>query len=86
MNTQTLKAAVRNGPYAWPGGYPLIYIMYDGEVLCHKCIKDNYKLVAKATHDKDKSGWGFQCADINWEDNNCYCAHCGNKIDSAYEE
>jgi len=33
------RAAVRNGAYAWPGGYPLFFICSDGAALCHKCAK-----------------------------------------------
>jgi hypothetical protein len=27
------RKAVRNGPYAWPGGYPLFFVTSDGAAL-----------------------------------------------------
>lgn len=27
-------------PYAWPGGYPMGYLMDDGEYLCARCVND----------------------------------------------
>jgi len=32
-NTKQLKAAIRSGPYAWPGGYTIIFFTLDGSAL-----------------------------------------------------
>ena len=33
-----LRWALKN-PFAWPGGYNIVGITYDGGVLCHDCIR-----------------------------------------------
>jgi len=83
-STLDLKNLIRQ-PYAWPGGYPRYAIMADCEALCVKCCKSEFKLILKETRDKGtRSGWCFYGVDINWEDNDLYCVHCGDRIESAY--
>ncbi len=85
--TQPFKQLLRNGPYAWPGGYPMYAVMNDGECLCFKCAKANAKLIIADTRANDRhSGWTFAAHDINWEDASLYCAHCNTRIESAYAE
>ena len=48
MTIKTLsdfRAAMRNGPYAWPGGYPLYFITSDGAALSFDAVKENLRLV-----------------------------------------
>ena len=85
MKTLDFKNLIRE-PYAWPGGYPKYAVMSDCEALCAKCAKDNAKLIIRATRDNNHSGWGCAGVDINWEDTELYCAHCGDAIPSAYGE
>ncbi len=85
MGTTEFKNFVRE-PYAWPGGYPKYALMNDGGCLCHKCAKDNAKLVIRSTRDGERDGWNCAGVDINWEDNALYCDHCGELIESAYGE
>lgn len=74
-------------PYAWPGGYPKFLLMADGEALCKKCAKSEYRLISNATRDNDKTGgWMAYGIDINYEDDSLYCAHCSGKIESANGE
>lgn len=80
---EKVKAFIRQ-PYVWPGGYPQFLIMSDGEALCKCCAKTEYKLILAATRDNDKSGWNAVSVDVNWEDNELYCSHCGEQIESAY--
>jgi hypothetical protein len=35
------RRAMRSGPYAFPGGYPLFFVMADGEALSFKAARDN---------------------------------------------
>lgn len=73
--------------YAWPGGYPLYLLMYDGEVICPSCARREWKLVARATrHPGTDTQWQVICVDINWEDDQMFCAHCNERIQSAYGE
>ena len=81
-----LKSIVRQ-PYAWPGGYPLFALMTDGESLCSDCCNAEYKSILSATRSDDKSsGWNLAGIEVNWEDSDLYCAHCGDVIQSAYGE
>lgn len=82
-NFQSVKNAIRD-KYAWPGGYPMYLIMSDGEALCVDCGRSEYKLICRATIQRDLSGWSAVAADINYEDNDLFCAHCSAKIESAY--
>jgi hypothetical protein len=69
--------------YAWPGGYPLYYLMDDGEALCPDCANDP----SNPVHiDGLRDGWRIEAPDINYEDAQLYCAHCNKRIESAYAE
>ena len=70
--------------FAWPGGYPLMVVMADGECLCSDCARSEFGLIGRATRDADRSGWLAIGADVNWEDDSLNCAHCGEQIQSAY--
>lgn len=69
--------------HAWPGGYPLYYLMQDGEAICPACVSSNRKLINEAFADHDPQ-WNVLGVDANWEDENMYCCHCNKKIESAY--
>jgi hypothetical protein len=89
MNTFTirdLKQALRNGPYAWPGGYPTYFIACDGEALSHAAVKAALRQVYWAMSHRDSGGWRVIGAAINWEDNHLTCAHTGERIPCAYPE
>jgi hypothetical protein len=63
--------------YAWPGGYPIIYLDSNGETLCAKC--------AEADRD-DPDTKPMQGRGIHWEGAPEHCAECGEEIPSAYGE
>ena len=69
--------------WAWPGGYPIYYICADSECLCSDCANKNINLTADPLAEPD---WRIVDADINWEDEHLFCAHCNNFIESAYGE
>ena len=79
----TIKYAIRNR-YAWPGGYPLFLLCVDGGVLCVACGKSEYKSIADSIRHDIHDGWNVNGADVNWEDEDLYCDHCGNNIECAY--
>lgn len=80
-----LRRAIRD-KYAWPGGYPLYVVCCDGGALCIKCARENYKQIAYANRNAQRDGWRTEGADINWEDADLHCDHCGGRIESAYAE
>ena len=83
-NTNDLHKAVSNGPYMWPGGYPLYFLADDGEALSYSAVVQNYIEVKDSVRRAINDGWRVIGMDVNWEDPNLYCAHTGNKIEPAY--
>ena len=80
-----LKSAL--DAYAWPGGYPVHAVMEDGEAMCPSCVKDNLRLILAATHCPKPASWDdwrLAGAQVNWEDDSLYCAHCGKPLEPAY--
>lgn len=74
-------------PYAWPGGYPLVLVMRDGEVVCSKCARENYRLISAETRAGAWCGdWRAAGVEVHWEGEAHTCGHCGANIDSAYGE
>lgn len=83
-NTLQLRATLRAGAYAWPGGYPLYFITSDGEALSFDAVRAEYAQVSRAIRDKSNDGWRVVACEINYEDAELICAHSGNRIESAY--
>jgi len=81
------RAAMRQGPYAWPGGYPLFFITEAGDALSYEAVHAERRLVLEAVAGRDNSnGWRVIGLEVNWEDSALVCAHTGKAIESAYEE
>lgn len=80
------RKAMRIGPYAWPGGYPLFFLLSDGEALSFKAAKANIREMLEALAEPQcrYSGWRPVALEINYEDNDLYCAHTNEKIEAAY--
>lgn len=83
-NTIQLRETIRAGEYAWPGAYPVALLMDDGDVICIKCGRDNYRSLSESLRMNLRDGWRTEGCFINWEDENLSCAHCGGRIESAY--
>jgi hypothetical protein len=64
--------------YAWPGGYPIFHVTVDCDELCAKCANEH------GHTNEPKDDWQIIGSDINWEDENLLCVHCGERIKSAY--
>jgi len=80
-----LKATLRAGPYAWPGGYPLYFLCSDGEALSFKTVRKEFKLIARAIkHTDNTGGWRVVGCDVNYEKADLYDAHTNEKIEAAY--
>jgi len=83
FTTHDLKEAIRH-PFAFPGGYPTYLVLDDGDMLCHKCAKENYKLLlTESKYPHSNPGWKPVAQDILWE-GEYYCGHCGTKLETAY--
>ena len=85
MTTQSrslrLADQLVRSPYAWPGGYPMFAITSDGACLCKKCCSTEREAIGTTT---GNDGWCVIDLDINFEDAELTCAHCGNLVEAAY--
>ncbi len=84
--TNQLKSQLRNGEFAWPGGYPLFFITDDGAALSFGAVRENIKSVIWSMRHKVNDGWRVTGCEVNWEDDSMTCAHTGEPIESAYGE
>ena len=80
------RAAMRQGSYAWPGGYPLFFIMEDGEAMSRAAVRDNLRSIIDSIANRRGDGWRVIGMEINWEDDSLTCCHTGERIESAYGE
>jgi hypothetical protein len=81
MDRTELKARIRE-PYAWPGGYEVLYITSDGEILCNACVKANLRTILTAQRDPtDHSGWRIDATDTTEMcESYTACAQCNRTI------
>lgn len=86
------RQAVRQGQWAWPGGYPRYFVLSDGEALSFEAARQERRQILEALAAR-QAGERRAFADflpvaveINWEDPDVYCAHTGERIPSAYAE
>lgn len=71
--------------YAWPGGYPVVYVCADGGTLCAECA--NGKNGSEAhTKKGTPPDWRLVGYDIHYEGAPETCDHCSAVIESAYGE
>lgn len=80
-NSLQLRATLRAGGFVFPGGYPLYLVNNEGDCICFKCAKKNYKSVSR-----DLLHNGSLHCDINFENNDLTCEYCNNQIEPAYGE
>lgn len=88
MTLREIKVALRNGPYAWPGGYPLYFITTQGDALSFEAVRAGWRNVCEAhlVDGCDRNGWDVSAIDTNWEDGELTCAETGKRIESAYTD
>lgn len=69
--------------FAWPGGYPVLYVTDDGGALCPPCANGGNG--SEASPDAEpRSGWRIVAGDIHYEGAPAVCDHCGTATASAY--
>jgi len=83
-STADLRATLRAGPYAWPGGYPLYFITSDGAALSFEAVRSELRNVLWSMQNRVSDGWRVVACDINYEDGDLRCDHTGKRIPSAY--
>lgn len=71
--------------YAWPGGYPMVYLTSDGATLCPDCVnKEIDRVDAELRHPEHHDQFRVISADVHWEGEPLVCDHCNKEIASAY--
>lgn len=86
VSLSNLKKILRAGQYSWPGGYPLYFIMADGEPASFAGVKSEWKRICRAhiaqtSYDRE---WIVAGYEINWEDPDLTCCISNQPIQSAY--
>lgn len=79
-----VKASLRAGAYAWPGGYPVYFVTRDGAALSFDSARDCWRQIVAEFMDDSSTGWRIVGADVNYEDSELTCDHSGERIPSAY--
>lgn len=88
MTLAEIKGRLRAGKYAWPGGYPIFFIMSDGEAMSFEGVRACWRDIVQAhiCPDYRHSGFHVAGAEINWEDPELFCCHTNARIESAYAD
>lgn len=60
-------------PYAWPGGYPIVFYTECGDIFCAECARKIF-ITEKITI----------TSDIYYEGPVMYCEGCNEELESAY--
>lgn len=79
-----VKAAIRAGGFAWPGGYPLYFIMADCSVVSFRGILEEWRNVVADTMANSRSCWQPVALDVNYETPGLFCDIMGDLIPAAY--
>jgi hypothetical protein len=86
-NAAELKATLRAGGFAWPGGYPMYFVMADGEAISFKTARAELRqLLSAFANPSPHDSWRVYACEINYEDGDLYDAHTNERIESAYAE
>ena len=85
QTSKDLKEAIRQGPYAWPGGYPLYFITEDGGALSFETVRQQYKGVLDSVRcNNNDGGWRVIAMEINYDNCDLIDDHTGELIECAY--
>lgn len=79
-------SALQNGPYAWPGGYPLFFITKDGSALSFAGAAACLNIIEAAMEGDDYAApiRKVVAVEVNWEDDSLFCCETGKQIEAAY--
>lgn len=80
--TAQLKACLRHGLYAWPGGYACAFTTADGAILSEKAVLENLRSVMDSLKTRCNDGWLVEGVICTAElDDPIYCDHSGEEIE-----
>jgi hypothetical protein len=90
MTMREIKAALRRGEFAFPGGYQLYFVTEDGAALSFKAARQMWREIVAAYltggAGSDCAQWRIAAESINWEDESLVCDHTGELIPAAYSD
>ena len=81
-----LRACLRAGPYAWPGGYPVYFFTSDGSALSFDAVRDNLSSVIWSIRNQVCDDWRVIGLDVCYGDGSpedpetVWCDHTGEPI------
>ena|SRR5258706_11927813 len=82
-----IKDLLRNGQFAWPGGWPMFFLTCNGEPISFDAVYAERRQVFLAHLRGDHRDQFALCGyEVNWEDAELRCAHTNKRIESAYRE
>ena len=72
--------------FAWPGGYPILYLMEDGASMCPDCANGENDSEATWNPGIEDAGTGWVIVGYfaHMEGEPEFCCHCNAEIESAY--
>lgn len=70
--------------FAWPGGYPILYMTKDCGTLCPACANGENGSEATNPECQDDPQWQIVAFDVYYEGPSLFCDHCNAEIESAY--
>lgn len=73
--------------FVFPGGYPIVYMMGDGEMMCPDCANGKNGSLARLPNeagDNEDKQWTIVSAFAHYEGEPIVCCHCNAEIASAY--
>lgn len=80
--TTLVRASLRAGGAAWPGGYALYFLTDDGQALSFAAVRENLTRVLDAVLHGQNDGWRVVgLASTEGDDEPTYCAHTGEVIE-----
>ncbi len=75
---EQLRAFAR---YQTHAGYSWAAVMADGEMLCERCVRENYRQCYRETRDESQSDWACVGLTHSGESEEpATCAHCNRTI------
>lgn len=87
LTVEQFEQYLENGPFAFPGGYPIYFITADGCALSFEAAEEQRVQIVDAIKEPGTNDqWRAIGCEINWEDSALYCDHTGKQIPSAYGE
>ncbi len=88
-NVADLKATLRAGEFAWPGGYQMFFVNRRGEALSFEGVRAHLAEVIEDMQSHAGAGLtgvgSIVACEINYEDTSLYCELTGKDIPAAYE-